>query len=1227
MKRFLLLGILLFTYVFGHSQVINKPDRSAIVCLGTNISVIFTIDETSGPFSANCKFQVQLSDKDGSFNTYTTFSNELDYVSGKITYSGSFLVDGVDESVLYKVRVKSTSPEVLSSESEPFRVIKNDDVHIKANGPTEFCTGQLVTLMTADDVDTRSFDWYKVAAPNNKFLGTAKTWNVVETGEYYALSTGSCIAESVEHINVVVTDVPTSGILEADKDICTPDSFTFHAETNDPSLDHPYFEWLDINDNIVETGETFTTNVSGVYRLRTTNYGNISAGGGCPTISNAVELKVHDFVSEIVEQGPIEICTGNQVTLTSVETNPDYIYEWYRDNNHLPVSGKGVTSISFVSHVDSTGLYKLKVVSPVCEKTSTTLSISIKETPQPTIEGDLKGCDGTAITLKSSVSDVNNEYKYQWFKEGNPITGANSQTFSLVIGALSAGDYYYEMTYGTCVTRSPSVTVLLVPKPVSIILEGAEVIVCDGDEATLNANSDLVGSNPANVVYYWLDAADVVVATGKEFKTITPGEYRLKTANEDVCSDISAITTVVVSPIAESKIKNTILHDCTTVALESESDLKGGDPARVVYKWYKDDVLVQEGITPTYNAYSSGDYKLETLNYGLCGNVTPVYTIAINDLNPEIDEDADVVVCSDAEYTLNAMTTEPTYQYIWYREKVGSGVKETLQDSNDFTYIIKGEKADVGEWNYTLRVVSPECDKESSVVKVSISMAPDAIISPDTDQVVCEFLEMESQMVETPDLQLTYQWYKDGSPIANATLKSYKAYIPGKYFFKIYNKGICEATSKEIKVSLSEFEHEIAEGDNVKECVSPGSYLTLTSINKDDSFTYVWKRILSDGSTIDVGNGKTLDIERLKSSSGVYFLEVSDAICTKASNTINIEIEPVPISEVLLGSGLNCESSIVALSSKVKDASYTYNWYFNEVEIVESENYKNVNSSTLYVTMFKETEGEYKVKVSIGSCDGAKSQGVILAMDDIEPQIDYDPNDLLCKGGSVKLSVTTTANVSKYSWTRDGVIINGATKSEYYATLPGKYISIVKSENSGCLQFSDEVVVESAPDMGVVETTIEVEQGEIARFEAFGGDNYRWLDSEGNELQNGGSIFEVEASGNATYQLEISNSYCSDIIDLFVVSGEITSDDIQNIITPNGDGFNDTWVLPSGFVESGDQITILNRQGSVVYKSSDYNNDWRGTLNDGPALPAATYYYVIKRKDKEPVMGSITIFR
>ncbi|HEY9534860.1 MAG TPA: gliding motility-associated C-terminal domain-containing protein [Mucilaginibacter sp.] len=83
---------------------------------------------------------------------------------------------------------------------------------------------------------------------------------------------------------------------------------------------------------------------------------------------------------------------------------------------------------------------------------------------------------------------------------------------------------------------------------------------------------------------------------------------------------------------------------------------------------------------------------------------------------------------------------------------------------------------------------------------------------------------------------------------------------------------------------------------------------------------------------------------------------------------------------------------------------------------------------------------------------------------------------------------------------------------------------------------------------------------------------------------------------------------------------------ISNVFTPNGDGVNDTFVIPGLVTYSDTELTIINRWGNVVYQKTNYKNDW-----DGSGLVEGTYFYVLRAKNKAGVWdtykGYLTLLR
>ena len=83
----------------------------------------------------------------------------------------------------------------------------------------------------------------------------------------------------------------------------------------------------------------------------------------------------------------------------------------------------------------------------------------------------------------------------------------------------------------------------------------------------------------------------------------------------------------------------------------------------------------------------------------------------------------------------------------------------------------------------------------------------------------------------------------------------------------------------------------------------------------------------------------------------------------------------------------------------------------------------------------------------------------------------------------------------------------------------------------------------------------------------------------------------------------------------------------SNIITPNGDGKNDVWVVPGLNVYPNNSVKVFDRAARLMYSKNNYNNEWDGTYKGSP-LTEDTYYYLIDLGNGSPkIKGFITIVR
>jgi gliding motility-associated-like protein len=85
---------------------------------------------------------------------------------------------------------------------------------------------------------------------------------------------------------------------------------------------------------------------------------------------------------------------------------------------------------------------------------------------------------------------------------------------------------------------------------------------------------------------------------------------------------------------------------------------------------------------------------------------------------------------------------------------------------------------------------------------------------------------------------------------------------------------------------------------------------------------------------------------------------------------------------------------------------------------------------------------------------------------------------------------------------------------------------------------------------------------------------------------------------------------------------------VHNVVTPNGDGLNDHWVIDCIENYPENKVEIFNRWGSRINIFTNYNNIdrfWKGTDENGQPIPDGTYYYVIKIPNAQTFSGWVLV--
>ncbi len=162
--------------------------------------------------------------------------------------------------------------------------------------------------------------------------------------------------------------------------------------------------------------------------------------------------------------------------------------------------------------------------------------------------------------------------------------------------------------------------------------------------------------------------------------------------------------------------------------------------------------------------------------------------------------------------------------------------------------------------------------------------------------------------------------------------------------------------------------------------------------------------------------------------------------------------------------------------------------------------------------------------------------------------------------------------------------------------------------------------VSAGPNLTIIE-------GDSIQLQGSGGVSYFWTPSTfmDDDLSQAPIVWPPF---DMTFFVEVTDVFnCKDTAFVLVtVNPDLENVTIPNLLTPNGDGYNDVWEIANieTYVES--EVIVFNAYGNVIYQASPYYNDWDAKGVNGEKLPDGTYFYIIMLgEDIAPIKGALTI--
>ncbi|MFG6687446.1 gliding motility-associated C-terminal domain-containing protein [Mariniflexile sp. HNIBRBA6329] len=311
--------------------------------------------------------------------------------------------------------------------------------------------------------------------------------------------------------------------------------------------------------------------------------------------------------------------------------------------------------------------------------------------------------------------------------------------------------------------------------------------------------------------------------------------------------------------------------------------------------------------------------------------------------------------------------------------------------------------------------------------------------------------------------------------------------------------------------------------------------------------------------------------------------------------------------------------------SPLKYPSLTFNWY--KVNEATNTNVFVASGETLSVS----TPGTYFARTNYGTCTSdSYSNRVTVSEASTSGAFSISSslgNPYCSSEGATTLSAI---NGNSYKWFKNGTEIQGAT-SQMYVTNEAATYSVtvnlgscttnasINLENSG---FTSSIDV---PEFNTIATgeTLEVTVTTDASNPEF-----EWYFNETIIPSASSNSFEASEMGNYKVIVTQTDGCIASAEHVFSISEPFPDvAKIPNLISPNNDGINDTWVLPQEYVAgTNTQVVILSSQGKVVLQTNDYQNNWPENQIDFNATNPV-YYYIITTSNNKIKKGSITVVK
>ncbi len=1075
------------------------------------------------------------------------------------------------------------------------------------------CAGTAVTFTAtpANGGTTPAYQWYNGAAPvganSPTFNYTPANGDIITvqlTSSETCQSGGPATSNAITMTVNPVLPVSVSIAVDANP-VCAGTAVTFTATPANGGTT-PAYQWFIGAAPAGTNSPTFNyTPANGdIITVQLTSSETCQSGG--PATSNAITMTVNPVlpvsVSITVDVNPV--CTGTAVTFTAIPVNGGTTpaFQWY--NGAAPV---GTNSPTFNYTPANGDIISVQLTSgETCQSGGPATSNAITMTVNPVLPVSVSiavdanpVCAGTAVTFTAIPVNGGTTPAYQWYNGAAPV-GTNSPTFNYT---PANGDIItLQLTSSeTCQSGGPAtsnaITMTVNPVlPVSVSITADANPVCAGTLVTFTATPANGGTTPS---YQWYNGA-APVGTNSPAYNYNPSNgdiITVKLTSDETCQSGGPATsnaiTMTVNPVLPVSVS--IAADANpvcagTVVTFIATPTNGGITPS--FQWYNGAVPVGTNSSVFSYSPSNGDIIIVVLTSDeTCQSGGPAasnaVTMAINSIPTGTTTVSNVLCAGSATGGIDLQVSGGNipYTYLWSN----GAITEDLNNITAGTYNVTFTDANLCTGTASGTVTEPAVPLTGSVTaqtNVTVAGGNDGSVTVSGSGGTGTYL------------------YRLDAGIYQA-LGTFSSLIAGSYTVTIQDANMC---TFDVPVTITQ----------------PALPLSGTLSSQVDVLCFG----ASTGSLTVTGLEGILPYEY--SLNGVSF-QSSGTFSSLAAGTYNVTIRDaslatfvVPVTIIQPATAVTVSTTRVdvlcnggntgsATASGIGGTSpYTYSWNTSPVQLTALA--ANLVAGTFIVT--------------VTDNNGCTSNASVTILQPAALTVTTTQTNALCNG---QASGTATAVASggtgpySYSWNTSPAQSNATATG--LAT--GSY-TVTASDANGCTTTGSVTITEPAP------ISLEFIPGEAGcpdspdgtiTLNITGGTapyNILWKDDN-------------SATGRIRSQL-LPGTYVAIVTDANFCQAKDSTEvgftgsygclEIPKIITPNGDGINDEWIIRNIDIYPNAELKVYTRWGKLIYKSRNVSADpWDGRFN-GRLMPTDSYHYILFLGDgSEPRSGVISIIR